>query len=102
MQNTIHLPQYDEICNLLQKYGVSSAGLFGSRARGDNKMSSDYDILIEFLPDSKTTLLGMIDLELHLKKLLGAPVDVVTKNSISPYIRDRVFSQVIPFYEAKN
>jgi hypothetical protein len=102
MQNTIHLPQYDEICKLLQRYGVSSAGLFGSRARGDNKMSSDYDILIEFLPDSKTTLLGMIDLELRLKNLLGVPVDVVTKKSVSPYIRDRVFSQVIPFYEAKN
>jgi len=27
---------------------------------------------------------------------------VVTKKSVSPYIRDRVFSQVIPFYEAKN
>lgn len=102
MQNTIHLPKYDEICLELQKYGVSRAGLFGSRARGDHSQTSDYDILVEFSPQSKTTLLGLIDLELKLKDILGSSVDVVTKGSISPYIRDRVLAQVIPFYEAKN
>jgi hypothetical protein len=96
------IPHYDKICDAFRKYGVSYAGLFGSRARGDNKKKSDYDILVDFSPKSKTTLLGMAELQIQLEELLGVPVDLVTKQSVSPYIRDRVFSQVIPFYEAKN
>jgi len=96
------IPHYDKVCDAFRKYGVSYAGLFGSRARGDNRKKSDYDILVEFAPDSKTTFLGMVTLQIQLEDLLGVPVDVVTKQSISPYFRDRVLDQVISFYEAKN
>lgn len=102
MQNTIHLPQYDEICKLLQKYGVSSAGLFGSRAFGDASLKSDYDIVVEFSPDSKTTLLGMIDLKLKLEDILHAKVDLLTKDGISPHFRKYIVPTIIPFYETKN
>lgn len=96
------LPHYHEMCEMFRSYGVSYAGLFGSRVFGDNKPGSDYDILVEFAPDSKTTLLGMIELKLRLEDLLHADVDLVTKQSISPYFRDSVLSSVVPFYEQKN
>ncbi|KKS88200.1 MAG: hypothetical protein UV63_C0039G0004 [Microgenomates group bacterium GW2011_GWC1_43_11] len=96
------IPQYEKVCDALRKYGVSYAGLFGSRVRKDHRKKSDYDILVDFFPKSKMTLLGMAELQIQLEELLGVPVDLVTKQSVSPYIRDRVFSQVIPFYEAKN
>ncbi len=96
------VPHYEAVCDAFRHYGVSYAGLFGSRVFGDNKPESDYDILVEFSPESKTTLLGMIELKLHLEDLLHADVDLVTKQSISPYIRDSIVSSVIPFYEQKN
>lgn len=102
MQNNIHLPQYDEICKLLQKYGVSYAGLFGSRAFGDASPTSDYDIVVEFSPDSKTTFLGMIELKLKLEDILHAKVDLLTKDSISPHFRKYIVPTIIPFYETKN
>ena len=34
------------ISNIAQKYNVASVGLFGSRARGDFREDSDYDIFI--------------------------------------------------------
>lgn len=102
MTHSATLPYYHEMCEMFRIYGVSYAGLFGSRVFGDNKPESDYDILVEFAPDSKTTLLGMIELKLRLEDLLHADVDLVTKQSISPYFRDRVLSSVVPFYEQKN
>lgn len=102
MQTTIRLPKYNDICFELQKYGVLSAGLFGSRAFGDATPQSDYDIVVEFAPDSKTTFLGMIELKLQLEDILGAHVDLVTKESISPYFRESILSSLIPFYEKKN
>lgn len=102
MKQMMTLPHYSEVCQAFQKYGVSYAGLFGSRAHGDNKKNSDYDIVVEFSPDSKTTLLGMIEMQLYLEDVLHADVDIVTKESISPYMRDSILSSVIPIYEQKN
>lgn len=102
MKQATRFPHYDAICNAFRHYGVSYAGLFGSRARGDHRKKSDYDILVEFAPDSKTTLLGMAALQIQLEELLGTSVDVVTKQSISPYFRDAVLDQILPLYEAKN
>ncbi|MBI4066210.1 nucleotidyltransferase family protein [Candidatus Gottesmanbacteria bacterium] len=102
MTSSVALPHYQEISDTLRRYGVSYAGLFGSRAFGDNKPESDYDILVEFTPDSTTTLLGMMKLQIELEDLLGKPVDIVTKRSISPYFRDDVIRSVIPIYEPKS
>ena len=33
---------------LLRERGVSFAGLFGSRARGEERADSDFDILVKF------------------------------------------------------
>ncbi|HCM82120.1 MAG: polymerase beta domain protein region protein [Candidatus Gottesmanbacteria bacterium GW2011_GWB1_44_11c] len=96
------IPHYDKVCDAFQKYGVSFAGLFGSRAFGDNTPKSDYDIVIEFTPRSNISLLGMMELQQKLEKILGVSVDLVTKEDISPYIRESVLSSVIPFYGQKN
>lgn len=96
------IPHYDKVCDAFQKYGVSYAGLFGSRAFGDNKSDSDYDILVEFNPNSRVSLFGMVALQQSLEKLFGTSVDLVTKEDISPYIRESVVSSVIPFYGQKN
>ncbi len=102
MNPKMYFPEYDAVCNAFRQYGVSYAGLFGSRAFGDNKPKSDYDIIVEFSPDSKTTLLGMITLKQRLEDLLGSNVDLVTKRSISPYLRDHILSSVTLLYEQKN
>lgn len=102
MKQFTTVPRYDAVCDAFRKYGVSYAGLFGSRAFGDQKPESDYDIVIEFFPDSKTTLLGMIELKQRLEDLFGTDVDLVTKQSISPYLRDSILSSVTPIYEQKN
>ncbi len=86
----------------MRAYGVSSAGLFGSRAFGDNKPDSDFDFVVDFDPRSPTTFLGLIELKEKLEDILGVPVDIVTKKSISPYLRQSILDSVIPIYGQEN
>lgn len=102
MSQDFFLQHYQEVCDAFRRYGVSYAGLFGSRAFGDNKPDSDYDIVVEFSPDSTTTLLGMIELKQQLEDIFGTRVDLVTKQSLSPYVRESILSSVKTLYEQKN
>lgn len=56
----------NKILPILKKHDVIKASIFGSYVRGEEKTSSDIDVLVQF-KDSKS-LLDLIGLELALKK----------------------------------
>jgi len=61
------------ISNIAHKYNLDSVGIFGSRARGDYREDSDYDIfIIGNLPLEKE-----LSLEDELEKELNNNVDIV-------------------------
>ncbi len=89
-----------EITNLLSKnterleeLGVKRIGLFGSFVRGEQRPHSDVDFLVEFQPRKKTfsNFMGLCFL---LEELLGRKVEVVTKESLSPYIGPYILAEV--------
>lgn len=61
-------------------------GIFGSFARGDNNDSSDLDILVQF--GKKLNLFDLVDLENKLTEALGIKVDLITRNALSPFIKE--------------
>jgi len=73
--------------------------LFGSMARGDASVDSDVDLLVRF--SRRKSLLALIRLERELSTALGRRVDLLTEASISPYIRQRILSELKVLYEAK-
>jgi hypothetical protein len=83
-----HLPE------LRLQYGVRSLGIFGSYTRGDEKIRSDLDILVEF--ERIGTLLEYIKLEDSLTDLLGVKVDLVDRSTLKPGIRARILREAIP------
>jgi uncharacterized protein len=78
----------------IKAYGVKYLGLFGSFARGSAiHPGSDVDLLIEFEPGRKTYD-NFLELALYLEALLGRRVELVTRESLSPYIGPHILKQV--------
>jgi predicted nucleotidyltransferase len=67
-------------CDVLRRYSVQRAALFGSAARGDMTEQSDVDLLVEFLPDAR----GIEFFGLHddLETALGCHVDLLTYDAL--------------------
>ncbi len=83
----------DNFAEMKGKYNVKRIGIFGSFAREENDLKSDIDILVEF--ESPIGFFLLIDLENYLYNLLGRKVDLTTKNSLKPVVRDRILNETI-------
>lgn len=76
-----------------REYKVKTIGVFGSYVRGEQRKKSDIDILVEFkrTPD----FFEFLRLEEYLAEILGAKVDLVTKNALKPYIGKVILEEVV-------
>lgn len=77
----------------LKSLGVSRLGLFGSFARGEQNPDSDIDLLVEFAPGEKT-FDAFMQLSFLLEEILEHPVELVTVESLSPYIGPHILKEV--------
>jgi uncharacterized protein len=78
----------------LHQFGVNRCGVFGSFGR-DIAISdrSDVDILVDFEPSQKT-FDNFIQLSFFLEELFGRNIDLVTVESLSPYIGLHILREV--------
>ncbi len=77
----------------LQQLGVKRCGLFGSFLREQQNDESDIDLLIEFVPEHKS-FDNFMRLAFFLEETLGRKVELVTPESLSPYIGPRILREV--------
>lgn len=78
---------------LQTKYNVKTIGVFGSVSRGEEKKSSDVDILVEF--SEPVGFFKFIELEEFLGELIGKKVDLVTKKALKPTIGREILKEVV-------
>jgi hypothetical protein len=78
---------------LIQGLGVKRLGLFGSFVRGEQRAESDVDLLVEFEPGKKT-FDNFMALAFLLEDLLQRRVELVTAESLSPYLRPHILDEV--------
>ncbi len=78
---------------LANKYFVKEIGVFGSVARGEQRASSDVDILVNFA--KPISLFDFIRLENYLSSLLGVKVDLVSKTGLKHAIKNEILNQTI-------
>ena len=78
----------------MRQHGVVHAGVFGSVARGEDLAGSDVDFLVEF--ERGRSLLDLASLQVVLREALGRDVDVATRNSLHPRLRDRILRELVP------
>ena len=79
--------------NRIEKFGVIRIGLFGSFIKGTQSSKSDVDFLIEFDP-TKKTFKNFINLAFFLEDLLHRKVELVTTESLSPYLKPYILEEV--------
>jgi len=82
----------------IRALGVRSLRVFGSFARGEQRSDSDVDLLVDFERGEKTYD-RFIALATLLEDLLDRRVELVTRESLSPYLGPRILAEArdVPF-----
>ena len=80
---------------LRDKFHITSIGLFGSYARGDQKDSSDIDLLVEFEENTQ----DLYDLKIQLRDIFrnkfGIDTDICREKYIKPRVKRSILKETL-------
>lgn len=82
-----------EILQIAARHGARNVRVFGSAARAEDGAASDVDLLVDM--EEGRSFLDLVALWQDLEDLLGRKVDVITDGGVSPYLKDRIYSEAI-------
>ena len=91
----------EKVVPVLKPY-AKRVSVFGSVVRGEQTLESDVDLLVALKPSDQRPPVGWfkwIDLEEELSQKLGRPVDLVSEEGVSPYIRPYIEKEKVVLYE---
>ncbi len=87
------------IRSVLKKDGrVTRAWLFGSYARGEEKLNSDIDIMIELNNKKKYSMFDILDISFLLENEINKKVDVVEKGYLKDFALQTATTDLIKIY----
>jgi predicted nucleotidyltransferase len=90
MTRTEALTQLKECAPAVRARGVTSLYLFGSRERDEAGPASDLDIFVDYDPAQRFSLLDLAGIKNMLERQLAIEVDVTTRDSLHPLLRDDI------------
>ena len=76
----------------LRALGVRRIGLFGSFVKGRQSVDSDVDLLLEFQPGEKS-FDHFMAISFLLEETMQRHVELVTLESLSPYLRPHILNE---------
>jgi uncharacterized protein len=79
-----------EQADAVKALGATSLYLFGSTARDESGAGSDIDLFIEYDRSSRFSLIELVGIKQLLERRLGVAVDLTTRDSLDPLLRDRI------------
>ena len=77
----------------IQRFGLRRLGVFGSFVKGTQGADSDVDLLVEFEEGAKN-IDHFMGLALLLEGTIGRRVELLTPESLSPYLGRRILGEV--------
>lgn len=77
----------------IKAFGVKKLGLFGSFVREEQSEESDVDFLVEF-EQGKKNFKNFMQLAFLPEDILNRQIELVTPESLSPYIRPYIVKEV--------
>lgn len=76
-----------------RRYPIKRIGIFGSVARGDEKGTSDIDIVVEL---SNQDLFDIIGIKQDLEEAFHCPVDIVSyRKTMNQFLKSRIDREAI-------
>ncbi len=75
----VRQPAVREFC---ERWRIRELALFGSALRGPLRPDSDFDLLVTFVEEAQWSLFDHVNMQLELSRLLGQPVDLVSRRAI--------------------
>jgi hypothetical protein len=92
----------DDLARFRRPHRVRQLALFGSVLKGAARPGSDVDLLVEFEPEARPTLLDLAAMEEELSRRLGGRrLDLRTAAELSRYFRDEVLRDAEVQYVAR-
>ncbi len=79
--------------SMLLDFGVEEIGLFDSYVRDEATFESDIDLLVAIKKESKTSR-NFMALNYYLEEVFKCKVELVTAESLSPYIGPHILRTV--------
>lgn len=76
-----------------KEYKAEVIGVFGSYARGEQRETSDLDVLVKFLEGA--TLFDLVGLANLLEDRLGVKVDIVPIDTVREEIKEQVLKEAV-------
>jgi len=70
--------------------GATALYLFGSTLRDDTTTSSDLDLFMDYDQASRFSLIELVGIKQLLESRLGVAVDLTTRDSLDPLLRERI------------
>ncbi len=70
--------------------GATALYLFGSTVRDGATPASDLDLFVDYDGTSRFSLVELVGIKQLLEARLGVPVDVTTRDSLDPLLKDRI------------
>jgi predicted nucleotidyltransferase len=74
----------------VRAFGATALYLFGSTARDGATAASDLDLFIDYDLGSRFSLVELVGIKQFLERSLGVTVDLTTRDSLDPLLRDRI------------
>ena len=90
MNRTQTVAKLKSYADAIKALGATSLFLFGSTARNGNNSNSDLDLFVDYDPNGKFNALDLVDIKFLLEDRLGLEVDVTTRDSLHPMLRDDI------------
>jgi len=89
------------LATVCRRHGVKWVAVFGSMARNEPSPDSDIDLLVDFEPDTNSTLYTLVDLAQQLSPLFGGRrVDVGRTSELHWYVRRAALAEAKVLYAA--
>jgi predicted nucleotidyltransferase len=77
----------------IRQAGVVHLSLFGSAARDEMRHDSDIDLMVDFDPSARVTLVTLGRLQYDLSKMLGVSVDISSEAWMHEAVRKQALSE---------